>query len=333
MAPALKPAYLIHGDDHGRIAQRRARLRELAQSVSGAQGQELFEGDRSTPERVAAALNTMTFAIGRRFVIVDGVERWKDKEMDPLVSAMAVMAPETTVAFFAREEGRLKAPARLHEAVRKAGGDIAAEQAVKPWELPHWAVTQACGLGLELTAEASRQLVMQVGERQQRLLRELEKLALELQATAQPGAATLVRVDVDEVLEMTAASAERRAWALADALLTGDAAAAIRMFLQIRLAGEKVTGLVYWIGTRVRQAHTIALALERGEPASKVRSGLRMPPSAADRLIADARRLGSERLRAAVCLVADLELASRGGGSAGASDDTEAVIVIRAISS
>ena len=55
MAPSFKPAYLIHGDDHGRIAERRARLRELAESISGAEGVELLEGDdgdaRGAPPR------------------------------------------------------------------------------------------------------------------------------------------------------------------------------------------------------------------------------------------------------------------------------------------
>jgi hypothetical protein len=53
-----------------------------------------------------------------------------------------------------------------------------------------------------------------------------------------------------------------------------------------------------------------------------------MPPSAADRLIADARRLGIERLEQAVCLIADLELASRGGRRGGLSEDTEALLAI-----
>src|ERR1700757_3628898 len=135
MAPSFKPAYLIHGDDHGRIAERRARLRALAEQASGAQGIEVFEGDASTPANVASALNAMTFAIGRRFIVADGVERWKEKELDPLEAVLAAMPPDTTVAFFAREEGRASAPKRLHDAVRQAGGDIAAEQSVKPWEL------------------------------------------------------------------------------------------------------------------------------------------------------------------------------------------------------
>jgi DNA polymerase-3 subunit delta len=322
--PAFKPAYLIHGDDHGRISERRARLRELAESSSGAHGMELFEGDQATPDTVAAALNAMTFAIGRRFLIVDGAERWKDKEMDALEAALKAIAPDTTVTFFAREDGRLKAPKRLQDAIKKIGGDVSTEQSVKPWELPKWAVAQAKQLGLDLSPEAARMLVGHVGERQQRLLRELEKLALELPPET--------HIDADMVLELTAASAERKAWALADALLSGNAALATRTLLQMRAQGERLPGLIYWMSSRVRQAHQIARDLDRGVSQAQVKSGLRMPPSAADKLIGDAKRIGAERLEQAICLIADLELASRGGGNGGAHEDTRALVTISEIS-
>src|SRR5918997_2958825 len=104
---AFKPAYLIHGDDHGRIAERRARLRAVAEAETGAGGVEVLEGDASTPEAAAAALCTMTFATGRRFVVVDGVERWREKDVQAsLAGVLESMDPETTVAFFAREDGR-----------------------------------------------------------------------------------------------------------------------------------------------------------------------------------------------------------------------------------
>jgi DNA polymerase III delta subunit len=141
----------------------------------------------------------------------------------------------------------------------------------------------------------------------------------------------LTPVDADKVIEMTAASSERKAWALADALLSGSAAATTQTLLHMRSQGERLPGLIYWMSSRVRQAHQIAIALERGESQSQVKSGLRMPPSAADRLIADARRLGIERLEQAVCLIADLELASRGGRRGGSCEDTEALLAIRQI--
>ena len=324
--PTFKSAYLIHGDDHGRISERRARLRALAESLSGTEGLELLEGEEATPDAVARALDAMTLALGRRFVIVEGVERWKDKELDALDAAVRGIAPETTVAFFAREDGRSnRAPDRLHAAVKHVKGDISAENSVKPWELPKWTIARAAELGIELEPDAARALIGHVGERQQRLLRELEKLALG--ADGADGAT----LDADDVAELTASSAERRAWTVADALVAGDRAAAVRTYLQLREQGERLPGLLYWISQRMRQAHEVAAALDAGESAAQVKRRLRMPSRAADRLIADARQAGAERLRQATCEIADLELASRGGGPAGGGEDTAALVSIARI--
>jgi DNA polymerase III subunit delta len=320
---AFKPAYLIHGDDHGRIAERRRRLRELAEEQSGVQGVELFEGDAATPEAVAGALNALTFAIGRRFIVVDGVERWTDKQLEPLMAALEDIPPDTTVAFFAREEGRAKAPKGLHDAVKKAGGDIAAEENVKPWELPKWLIARARELDLQLEPDTARAIVAHVGDRQQRLLRELEKLAL----YAGPGA----RVDGPMVDELTAPSAEHKAWSLADTILAGDASAATALYLTLRSQGERLPGLLFWISQRVRTAHEVACAIEAGQPPAQIKRTLRMPSKAADRLIADARRVGSEELQRTIEELAELELASRGGGSGGAGEDTVALLAIRRV--
>jgi DNA polymerase III subunit delta len=327
--PTFKPAYLIHGDDHGRIAERRARLRELAESVSGAEGLELLEGDDATPERAAAALDAMTLTLGRRFVIVDGVERWKDKELDALVASLGAMPPDTTISFFAREENRSKAPDRLHAAVRGAGGEISPEVSVKPWELPKWATARARELGVALEPDGARALVRHVGERQQRLLRELEKLAL---GADEPDPANPAEpLDAAAVEQLTASSAERRVWTVADAVVAGDTRTAVTAYLQLRQQGERLPGLLYWISQRLRAAHEVAVALDAGEPPAQVKRRLRMPSKAADRLIADAQRTGSERLAEAICEIADLELASRGGGVGGGrvrGEDTAALIAI-----
>jgi DNA polymerase-3 subunit delta len=321
--PTFKPAYLIHGDDHGRIAERRARLRTLAEGSSGTQGIELFEGEAADPDAIATALGAMTFALGRRFMIVDGVERWKEGALDALEDALRNMPPETTVAFFAREEGRMKAPPRLHQAVRAAGGEAHSENSVKPWELPKWVMARAREAGLQLDADAAGALVALVGDRQQRLLRELEKLAI----FHGPGA----RVDRAQIEELGAPSAERRAWTLADALVSGDAPGAARAYLTLRAQGERLSGLIYSMAGRLRTALEVAEALERGAPAAQLKRGLRMPSRAADRLLADARSTGSDQLRRALEEIADLELASRGGTSGTAGEDTVALAAIARI--
>jgi DNA polymerase-3 subunit delta len=313
--PTFRSAYLIHGDDHGRIAERRATLRTLAESLSGPEGLELLEGESATAQGAAGALDALTLGLGRRFIIVDGAERWKDKDLDELEAAVRHIAPETTIAFFAREEGRAKAPDRLHAIVRAAKGDISAEETIKPWELPRWVVGRAAELGIELTPGGARSLVAHVGERQQRLLRELEKLALGFDGES-------IALDAEQVARLTASSSERRAWTVADALVAGDGSAAVRAFLELRQQGERVPGLIYWISQRVDETRNALTLL------AQIKRRLRMPSRAADRLIDDAGRAGVLRLRRAICEIADLELASRGGGSGGAGEDTAALIAL-----
>jgi DNA polymerase-3 subunit delta len=323
--PSFKPAYLIHGDDHGRISERRAKLRAVAEAESGSSGVEVFENETCTADAVAAALSAMTFAMGRRFVIVDGVERWKEADVAPVAAAMEGMDAELlTVAFFAREEGRYKAPEALHKAVQAAGGLIAAEAALKTRALPKWLSQQASELGVEIDDQGARALVAQVGERRQRLMRELEKLALE----HGPGA----RLGVEEVQGSCASSAERRAWTLADALVAGDEKTATRALLELRQQGERLPSLLYQMVRRVRDALAIAEALAAGQPPAQVRRTLRMPSFAADRLIADVSSRDVEAYRRALELLADLEVESRGGGGGVLSEDTAAVRVVIAAS-
>ena len=337
---ALKPAYLIHGDDHGAVAERRAGLRALAETGEGAGASvEVLEGDQATPAGVAQALSTMTLALGApelegvgRVIIVEGIERWRQADVEKhLVPALESMPPATTVALFAREEARAKAPAVLHEAVKRAGGQVVAQMTVKPWELAKWAREQAARLGLSLDPPAAKALVAQVGERQQRLLRELEKLALE-----GDGPRT---IDAAEIESRAAHSSEWRAYALADALVGGHTREATLAYVRLRQQGERVSGLTYLMAQRLRDALAIAIRLQAGEPAAQIKRGLRMPARAAERFVADAARSDPDRLRHALAALADLELDTRGGAPllasrtplAGLDEDTLAVRAIESI--
>ncbi|MGH2878091.1 MAG: DNA polymerase III subunit delta [Solirubrobacteraceae bacterium] len=310
--PALKPAYLIHGDDHGAIAERRARLKALAEAEGDAGSVEILAGEDSTPEAVALALATMTFAIGHRVIVVDGAERFKQAAVaEQIAPAVATMPPDTTIAFFAREEGRTTAPAALHDAVKAAKGQIVCEATIKPWELAGWVREQATRLGLSLDAFAAKTLVAQVGERQQRLLRELEKLALASDDDGSQGAP--IKISAEDVEQQAAYSTAWRAFSFADALVGADAPEATRAYMRLRAQGERISGLVYLMAQRLRDAEGVAVRLQQGESPAQIKRTLRMPPRAAERFIADVERSEPERLRTALCRIADLELDTRGG--------------------
>jgi DNA polymerase-3 subunit delta len=334
----LKPAYLIHGDDHGALAARRAGLRALAEGGEGGGASvEVLEGDAATPENVAAALATMTLAVGWRVVIVEGVERWRDADVEKhLLGALAQMPPETTLALFAREEARAKAPASLHKAVTRAGGQVVAQATVRPWEMPKWAREQAARLGISLDAAAAKALVGQVGERQQRLLRELEKLAL---ASSPEGEGESTHVSAQDIEARAAHSTEWRAYALADSLVGADGREATLSYLRLRQQGERLSGLTYLMAQRLRDALAVAQRLHAGESVAEVKRSLRMPARAAERFVADVARSDVERLRAALSTLAELELDTRGGAPlassrtphAGLDEDTLALRAIEAV--
>ena len=338
--PSLKPAYLIHGDAHGAVAERRAGLRVLAEGEQGgAASVELLEGDASTPAGVAQALAAMTLAVGRRVIVVEGVERWREADVEKhLMPAIASMPPETTLALFAREEARAKAPEVLHAAVKGAGGQVVTQMTVKRWDLPEWARAQAKRLGVSLDAAAAKALVAQVGERQQRLLRELERLALEGGETVGSPAGSR-QVSSADIEQRAAHSALWQAYGLADAIVGASASEASLAYLRLRQQGESLTGLTYVMARRLRDALEIALRLGAGESVAEVKRRVPGPPRAAARFVADVQGTDPDRLREALTALADLEVDSRGGAPisarrspfAGISEDTLALRTIEAI--
>jgi DNA polymerase-3 subunit delta len=316
---SLKPAYLIHGDDHGRISERRANLRALGEREGGAVGIEVLGGDEATPEAAAAALDAMTFAMGHRVVIVDAVERFGEADVKThLVPALAAMPPDTTIAFFAREEGRYKAPKALIEAVKGAGGDVREEATMKTKELPKWLQGEAARIGATLERDAAQALVGQVGDRQQRLLREVEKLAIEHGPDA--------HLMLEHVEAAAAHSAERQVWSLVDALVAGNGRKATSAFLELRAQGESMPRLVPLMARRVRDVLAIALRLEAGESPAEIKKTVKGSPWAADRRISEARATDADTLRRAIVVLAELELGTRR-----ANEPAEDTLALRAI--
>src|SRR5262249_35061288 len=186
-------------------------------------------------------------------------------------------------------------------------------------DLPKWLIGEATRLGVTLDPAGAQALVARVGDRQSRLLRELEKLAIEHGAGA--------RLGIDEVQDAAAASAQLEVWGLVDApaaRVAGDGARATRAFLALRAQGEALPRLVPSMVRRVRDVLAIAQRLADGETPAQLKSSLRMSPYAADMRIKEARGADPERLRHAIELLSDLELDTRGGSEL--SDATAALL-------
>ena len=306
---ALKPAYLVCGDDDAKIDAWRARVRRRAEDERGPGGLEAFDARQSEPGEVAASLAMLSFETATRYLLVEDVCAWKAAELAPLEKALTELPPETVLVLVARG----KAPKSLSKATEKAGGEIREYAAPKPWELPKWCVGHARELGLQLDHEAAKELVSRVGSSQQRLSRELEKIGLAVHPS--------VNVTSADVERLAAADTAPGAYDLADALVAGDLRATLSLAERLEEHGERPGRLIYAVVRRLREVHQAASMLAAGMPDAKVAEALKGPPWASKKVIAKAKKADVATLERAICVFADLEVELRGGGDVRVDED------------
>lgn len=305
----MRPLYLISGSDGAKIDATRARLRARAEREAGADALTVFDpGEgRSMPDHEAllAAIPALSLTQTRRYLLADGVEKWRDKQTESVAAAITALPPDLTVVLIARA----KAPSKLLKAVKGAGGEVHHFEAPKARELPRQLVADAQAFGFQLDPGAARMLVERMGASPVRLRNELERLAL----WAGPGG----EVSAEDLEAMVTDTSEAAVWSLSDALLEGDEASAQRLAEQLIAQGENVTGLVYGLASRLRGACAAAAQLAEGVPPKQVESSLKMHPYAAKQLVGRVRNADLDDLRRATESLAELELWCRGGADYG----------------
>lgn len=306
----IGPAYLIAGTDQAKLSAALRRLRLRAEQEGGAGSLESFSpppGSGAGPdgEALVAAVPALSLTSERRYLVADGVERWSAKQAAPVVEALASLPSDVTIVLVAREQPRQKAPKALIDAVEAAGGKVLRYEAPKTRELPGWLVEEARRRGFALEADAARVLCERLGDDTERLATELDRLSV----WADEGGT----VTANNLESMIADTSEEVVWALSDAIVDRNAAAALNAAERLAEQGEGVTPLIYQAAKRLREAHAALELIEAGKSSREVEAALPMHPYAAKMLL---RRLGGRSLgevRAATCAIADLEWWTRGG--------------------
>ena len=298
----LKPVYLIHGDDDAKIDQWRGRVRRRAEAEHGAGGLEQFHAATDTPSDVAASLAALTFATGTRYLLAEDVGTWKAAALEPLTGALAAIGPDTVLVLIARG----KAPAPLAKVVEAGGGEVREYAAPKPWELPKWAIAQAREHGLQMDGEAARTLVAVAGPGQQRLVREIEKIAIGLYPETGVGA--------EDVERLAAGDAAPKLYDLADAVVAGDLKLTVSLAEELTAQDERPSRFVYPVVGRLREVHRVVELLDAGVGEKDLARAMKVPPWRVKKAVALARRADRETLERALCRFADLEVELRGGG-------------------
>jgi DNA polymerase-3 subunit delta len=246
VAEEMRSLYLIAGTDGAKIDATRARLRARAEKDGGAAALEVFEPSegRGAPDHEAllGAIPAMSLTQSRRYLLADGVERWRDRQLDAVAAAIAELPSDLTVVLIARDN----APAKLVKAVKAAKGEVHQFEAPSARQMPRTLIGEAQRRGLRLDPDAARMLVDRMGASPVRLGHELDRLAL---WAGDGGEVTAADLDA-----MIADTSEAIVWSLADALQAQDPAAALEIAERLIAQGENVTGMIYALASRMRRS-------------------------------------------------------------------------------
>jgi DNA polymerase-3 subunit delta len=304
----LKPAYLIHGEDEGKIDAKRSGFRALANREPSAT-LDVFRDDRMTGEAAATEIGALTLSMGRRYVLIDGpVQKWKAADVKAVAAALAAIPAQTVVVFVVAGEP----PKELDKAVMACGGEVRGYAGPTPKKYRDWTVDQAKHLGLELDSEAVDVLLSRAPRgdknriRQHSVIRELEKLAIYAGDTG--------ALDADTVMELTGSQAEAKMYELADAVLAGDRASALGIAEKLRGQGEDMMYILFALVRQIRNAYRAWAMSNAGTSSGEIEKALRpMRPWQVKNLISRVKNVDGERFERALDLLAELDWSVRGG--------------------
>jgi DNA polymerase-3 subunit delta len=303
----LLSAYLITGTDRPKVTRALRRLRDRV----GEDATETLNASESSGEDTAASCNALgLFAVERRLVVVEQVERWKAADVKAVQEYLRKPAPTSVLALLGEE---VKRDSALAKAVAKAGEvlvyDIPTVARGRKADLPKWVEQQFRERVIVIDHDAARALVELAGDNADELTTEVDKLS-----TWAAGE----RIGEREVAELVPARADAPPFDLTDAWGRRDVAAVLAASERIvERSGDsprdvflRIAGLVTNHVTRVRECQ--ALDAE-GVPPAAGADRLKRNRFYVQKLYEQARNFSEEELGDAVIRLARLDLALKGG--------------------
>jgi DNA polymerase-3 subunit delta len=304
----LKPVYLLAGDEHLLLLEALDRLRAAARA-QGYSEREVLDVDKDFDwNRLGQSARAMSLFASQRIIEVrlptgrpgnDGAAAFAEYLKSPPPDVLLLISAPTW--------------SKSHETkwvaeVERAGA-VVVFWPLKRAELAPWLTARAQARGLALGRDALDMLVERTEGHLLAAAQELDKAALLLRAT--PGGKP-VAVDAALLRDAVADHARYDVFALAEAMLMGEPARAVRVLEVLRAEGEAVPALVPWLAMQTQLVCGISAATERGEPLDSALRRANVWASRMGQFKAAARRGGAGFWEARYRELAQVELISKG---------------------
>jgi DNA polymerase III subunit delta len=227
----LAPAYLIFGTDSPkvRLAVSRFKRRVIQQSGSDL-SLTVVDARTLRGAEVVDLLQTGSFVLGRRAVVVEAADTWKVAERNAIAGYLADPYPETTVVLTGESISRKEA---LGKVVMQLGV-VLQYDLPKKRELADWVQELGKSMRIKVPVAEARHLLHVVGEDPLQLEAELRKLADYAGASPANDVVEIQRADIDAVCSP---GLEAQIWDLTDAVGHRDGPAAFRVLEELFAMG------------------------------------------------------------------------------------------------
>ena len=289
--------YLLLGDDEERKARGVEKLRRGREAES-------YDASEATPEAVVSACNSYSLFGDGPFVVVKNLDAWNAAQKAVVVAYLEDPAPEADLILLGKKLG---ARERLLSTAKKSGEVHTFEQPTGK-ALVRWVVGHAKGSGLDLPEDVAQDLVDRCSGDKQRLVNEMEKLALYV--ADRPATA-------GDVEALCSPDVQSNIFAFVDALAAGNGERALKLLEDLIAAGEPPLRVTYMVRRQFRLVARARALFARGASQGEVAKELKVPPFVARKLEEQARGLGDEDLEDALALVLDLERGLKGRSDLG----------------
>jgi DNA polymerase-3 subunit delta len=260
---ALKPVYLLAGDEHLLLLEAADALRARARALGYAE-REVLEAERGFDwnDLARAAASRSLFATQRLLDLRLPTGR-PGIEGAAAITAFVRSPPPDTVLLITSMTWSRDHEGAWVRAVEEAG-PVVVYWPIRAEELPGWIVRRAARAGLALAPDAVSALAERIEGNLLAAAQEIDKMAL-LLAAEPPGPGRAARsVDAATLEGLVADNARFDVFALADAALAGDCARALRITASLRAEGETVPALIGWLAMQFGALVRMAGAVERG---------------------------------------------------------------------
>jgi DNA polymerase-3 subunit delta len=260
---AVKPVYVIVGDEDFLKRQVLAALRRLVLDADDGFGLSTHSGDKATWAAVRDDVETLPFLGSRRLVVVENADPFVTRCRSALEKYLDRPAAAGVLVLDVKSWPSTTRLAKLIDP-----GAIIHCKAPAAHKLPDWCVQHAAALGKQLTLPAARMLVDLVGPEMGLLHQELAKLVSYVGDAA--------RIDAGDVDRVVGNSRAENVWKIFDAIGAGQAKEALAILARLFDQGEEPIRILGAFSSQLRPlAQAARLAIQgMSLPAALQKAGI-----------------------------------------------------------